>query len=284
MLRWMLLLLVLANALVWLYFQSWLAPLGLTPPPPIATATAEAPVTELAPEALRLLPAQPASEADASAGAQSSPDNRMAEAPAPSQDSSGSDTDAATPAAASGAAETPGAAEPANTAASPAPPTQVQAAPANAPADTPIAQTKPANAGVCWEARGLSPEQARALGPAGKGWELEPVALAERWIVYIGPLPGEAMNRRRGELRQANIDFRRVDKPGLAPGLALATVASEAEGQGELRRFKSRGVRDVQLKKERDAASAFTLRLPQGSNAERDALATKLGQPLVRCK
>jgi len=124
--------------------------------------------------------------------------------------------------------------------------------------------------------------------PAGS-WRLESSVEPARWIVYMGKYSGEdALAKKRAELRQLGVTFRTVNNDAFAPGLALASFASQAEAETELTRVATRGVRTARVAQERPEARGQILKVPAvdaGLRKQLDSLAPQLeGKPLQPCR
>lgn len=124
--------------------------------------------------------------------------------------------------------------------------------------------------------------------PTGS-WQLESSVEPARWIVYMGKYSGEdALAKKRAELRQLGVAFRAVNNEALAPGLALASFASQADAEKELARVATRGVRTARVAQERAEARGQILKLPAadaGLRKQLDSLAAQLeGKPLQPCR
>lgn len=256
MLRALLLLFLVANAVLWAYGQGWLASVGWSPqdhrePQRLAQ--------QVAPEALRLLPP----EGDAQLLTDASPAMPPDALPKDEADGQAAASTAAT------------------------------AAPATAPTATPAAATTPPTA--CWQVAGLPAAAgptlrealARVDGLAASAWALEAQSVPARWIVYLGPFANaDAQQQRRNALRTAGVDVRTVTTAGLQPGLALGTYSTQEAAQRALRDAGNRGVRDAKVVQERPESQTWSLRLPAVNNAQRDrvqALSPLAGQPLQPC-
>jgi hypothetical protein len=163
-------------------------------------------------------------------------------------------------------------------------------APAN-PAAVAVAPTPPAapatsapaqaEARSCWLVEGLTPVQANSLRtaltaldlPRGT-WQLDEVRGGGWWIVYMGRYNNEAqLERKKNELRALNVAFSDVPAPGMSPGLALSLHATQAAAQEALQTLGRSGVRTARVVEDRPGASSFSLRLPNASAAQRDAVA-----------
>lgn len=137
----------------------------------------------------------------------------------------------------------------------------------------------------CWQLPALPSAQAQALRRAAesqaglRGRHTESSQrLPERWLVYLGPLPdAAALAARRAALRQAGLDQRSVDVPGVGPGLALGTYSSVEAARKALAEVQQRGVGDARVVRERAASETITLRWPDLTAPETDALREALG-------
>ncbi|MBA3594925.1 MAG: SPOR domain-containing protein [Pseudomonadota bacterium] len=123
--------------------------------------------------------------------------------------------------------------------------------------------------------------------PAGS-WQFESSVEPARWIVYMGKYStDEALAKKRGELRQLGVAFRAVTNPALAPGLALASFATQADADQELARVATKGVRTARVTQERPEARGQILKLAAVDAALRaklDALKPQLtGKTLQSC-
>ncbi|MGV3498574.1 MAG: SPOR domain-containing protein [Hydrogenophaga sp.] len=273
MLRWLVIALVVANAVYYAGTHGHLAGLGW----PAAGESREPQrlTQQIEPQRLRLLNgpqgAEPVSPATGRPGpkAASTPTN-------PSSAGQPSPSPAASPQGSSAPASTPG---------SPA----VPAAP-TLPATPP---TEAATA--CWQAGGFTEEQAellraelRLLGLASSAWQLSEVRSPGRWIVYMGRYDSaEQAARKKAELRALGIEFRDVGTPGLTPGIAVGTFSSEQAARDGLQQAERRGVRTARVVQERAESVSFNLRLPAITEAQRqriDALGPAMGgRTLQRC-
>jgi len=98
--------------------------------------------------------------------------------------------------------------------------------------------------------------------PVG-AWHFDAVTVPERWIVYMGKFPNdEALVKKRGELTAMNINPQAVGNPSMAPGLALASFATQAEATTELTRLGQRGIRTAKVVQESPAGAASQLTVP----------------------
>ena len=259
MLRWAVILLVLANAGYFAWTQGYLDGMGMAP---TEQREPQRLAHQVKPETLRLLNGPKGADAP------------VAEAPAVAP------VRLETP---------PPVAAPAPAAAVPAP-----AAEAPRPAPSPPA-TEAANAPrECWQAAGFTEAQAELLraelallGLAASNWQLTESRSSGRWIVYMGRYDNtEQVERKKAELRALGVQFRELTS-GLAPGLALGTYSTEAAARQALQQTEQGGVRTAKVAQERAESVSFTLRLPAITATQRaavdglrDAMA---GKALRRC-
>ena len=123
--------------------------------------------------------------------------------------------------------------------------------------------------------------------PTGS-WQFESSTEPARWIVYMGKYPNEdALAKKRSELRQLGVAFRSVSNDALAPGLALASFAQQADADKELARVATKGVRTARVVQERAEARGQILKLAAVDavlRAQLEALKPQLeGKPLRPC-
>jgi hypothetical protein len=258
-----------------------LAPLGLVPQEEREPERLQA---QIQPDTLRLLnaPRSASTPTDAAINSSQTPATAPADSETPPTP---------TP---SLAQETAPAAEPAPPEPpAPPPPSPVVSAPPPAPpaAPTPVA----AGASACWLAVGFTAPQADTLRaaltlldlPRGS-WQLTESRSGGRWIVYMGRYDNaEQLERKKAELRELKVVFREVSAPGLGPGLALGTYSSEAAAQQALQDAVRAGVRTARVAQERAESTSFSLRLPNATPAQRNAVtglgAALAGKPLRPC-
>lgn len=270
MLRWVIAVLVLANAGYFLWTQGHLATWGLAPPDPAEPQRLD---TQIAPEALRLLntPRTPVEPPAPAAPPAPSPETGIAPGEAPP-------------------AEAPAATEPA----APAPgPDTPSVTPISLQASAPAA---PAPVTACWQAGPFTEAQAGPLQdalarlalPSG-AWQFTESRVAGRWIVYMGRFENaELLDRKKAELRAKDVAYRVISTPALGPGLALGTYSTEAAAQQALRDAVRDGVRSARVAQERAESRSFGLRLPAITAAQRSAVAglggALAGKPLEACR
>lgn len=259
MLRLVIILLVLANAGYFAWTQGALAPLGLAP---VEHAEPERLQAQIKPGSLRLLNGP-------KGDAVTEPTPEPTTAPAP--ETGGTTATETTPA----TTETTAAA------------TETASASSAAAVNTPATPTEPPPPpAACWLATGFTPAQADALrsalsasGLPRERWQLSEVKLGGRWVVYMGRYNEEQLARKKTELRGIGVAFRELSGP-LSPGLALGTYSSEAAAQQALQDVAQKGVRTARVAQERAETSAWNLRLPEVTDAQR-ATVTGLGSALA---
>lgn len=126
------------------------------------------------------------------------------------------------------------------------------------------------------------------LGLSADQWQFTEQRSGARWIVYMGRYDNAAqVDRKKAELRGIGVNFRELTASGLAPGLALGTYSSEAAAQQALRDTEQAGVRTAKVAQERAESVSFTLRLPSITDAQRTAVdglgKAMAGKTLRRC-
>lgn len=107
----------------------------------------------------------------------------------------------------------------------------------------------------CLQAGLFNEEQTSALRSRLQGsslpegsWVLESTVESARWMVYMGKYSGlEAVNKKKGELRQLHVNFDALNNPALEPGLSLGVFASQAEAENAMAGIARRGVRTAKV-------------------------------------
>lgn len=262
MLRWAIVLLVLANAGYFAWTRGYLDGLGIAP---AEQREPQRLAGQVRPEALRLLNGPKGADAP------------VAQAP---------------PATTPSPPEAPPVASP-----TPAAPAQ---APAPA-AEAPPPQAAPSSAATnnapreCWQAAGFTEAQTELLraelallGLTANSWQLTENRSTGRWIVYMGRYDNtEQVERKKAELRALGVQFRELTTSGLAPGLALGTYSTEAAAKQALQQTEQGGVRTAKVAQERAESVSFSLRLPSITDAQRAAVdglrEAMAGKTLRRC-
>lgn len=259
MLRFTLLVLLLANGGYLAWSQGWMASLGWTPQ---VQSEPQRLQQQVRPDVLRIVPA---TEYAAPAAAEAVP----VLAAAPAVNSADMLNDAA-PMAAS--------------APIPAPATL----PTSPPPLPPVEPAICLQAGSFDEVQSKVVEQAvRKLSLPSGSWEMVPTQITGRWMVYIGKFANEtALEKRRAELRNRKIAYDRAGG-NLEPGLSLGRFSTEEAATRELTHMLQQGVRGSRVVQERASSTVYTLRLPQVTGAQHSQLSALepvlLDKPLRRC-
>jgi hypothetical protein len=108
--------------------------------------------------------------------------------------------------------------------------------------------------------------QASTLAP--DAWQLNTLAVPERWVVYIGKFANpQAVDKKRAELTALNIKSDPVTAAHLVPGLSLGRFDSEAHASEDLSRLRKLGVRTARVMQERAATQSTVLKLPAATEA-----------------
>ena len=283
MLRWLVLVLLLANAGYLAWSQQWLAGLGLAP---ATEAEPERLQRQIAPEALRILPGQ-GGQAGKGVGNESGMNKDLASASAAASTASSNAAEAVdeavpapAPAPATPAAESAAASAPPGPAA-PQPAVVVSAA--GAPADSgrttvPVA----AERGECLQAGPFDTAEATAWRRAASvlpqgSWSLERRTTPGRWMVYLGKFAdADALGKKRAELRARNVSYDRAGVAALEPGLSLGRFSTEEAADralAMLERKNGDAVRTARVVVDRPEVVSFQLRLPLVDSALRAQLA-----------
>ena len=263
MLRWVIVLLVLANAGYFAWTQGYLDGIGMAP---VDQREPERLAQQVRPEALRLLnspqnastPVPEVPVAPPAAAAATQPQTGVSEATLPSPSA------------------TPSIAPPA-----------ITAPPAAAAATATVAANEKAPR-ACWQASSFTEPQAELLraelallGIPASQWQLTELRSSARWFVYMGRYDNAAqLDRKKAELRGIGVNFREINAPGLAPGLALGTYSTEAAAQQALRDTEQAGVRTAKVAQERAESVSLSLRLPAITETQRAAI-DRLGKAMA---
>ena len=284
MLRWLVLVLLLANAGYFAWSQHWLGGLGWAP---VSESEPERLRQQIEPEALRILPGQGGSSSN------NNNSNTVAKADAPAV-SVPVFTPAQVPALpASPAAEAPAAN---GTPQMPAAAVDGSGVTVSAAGAAAVATPLPvaAERGECLQAGPFDSAQADAWRRAASvlpqgSWSLERSATPGRWMVYLGRFAdADALAKKRVELRARNISFDRAGVAALEPGLSLGRFSSEEAAERALATLARRNdVRNARVVVERPESISFQLRLPlvdAGLRAQLNALRPALaGNALRSC-
>jgi hypothetical protein len=94
-------------------------------------------------------------------------------------------------------------------------------------------------------------------------WVLEEQPISARWIVYMGKYSApDALEKKRAEVVAMNLKPESLNNPTLEPGFSLGGFAVQADAEAELSRLASRGLHTARVVQEREARTAYQLRLP----------------------
>ena len=116
---------------------------------------------------------------------------------------------------------------------------------------------------------------------AADAWQLNTVAVPERWVVYIGKFANaQALDKKRAELTLMNIKSDPVSAPHLTLGLSLGRFDTEANANQELDRLRKDGVRTARVMQERAASQSTLLKLPAATDSVK-AQVLGLGEALA---
>lgn len=125
-----------------------------------------------------------------------------------------------------------------------------------------------------------------ALAPGT--WQIEPIPVPARWIVYMGKFANaEALAKKQGELAAMKLAPQALTNPDLEIGLSLGGFATQAEATAELNKLAQRGIRTAKVLLERQEGKLSQLKLPAVSAEMKAQLAdfkpSLAGKPLHSC-
>lgn len=251
MLRFLIVMLLLANGLYYAWAQGHLAGLGLTPH---SQREPQRMAAQIKPEVLKLQSAGDARRA-AAASATANPSAALSAAPT---------ANAIAGASAQGTGD--------NT------------APSAASKPTECLQTALLNDTTVSAVRSA----ASAALPSGS-WTLEAATEPGRWIIYMGKYANqEAVSKKKAELRQLDVAFEPLQKVDLEPGISLGGFVAQADANQALNALAKQGVRTAKVVQETAPARGQVLRLPAVDDALRSRLEpvrSALGTQVLRaCK
>ncbi len=244
MIRFAIVLLLLANAGYYAFSQGMLRSLGWAPHNPSEPERLQ---QQVKPDELRILSSQELEQAQKQTQTQST------------------------------AAETP------HTPAEPAPaPAPVASAEADKPVEKPAEKVaeKPAEKPVekpekkeCLTAGSFDSKQVESLRlqlaklPEGS-WKLDSSTASGRWMVYVGKFSSqEALDTRRNELRGMDISTDRARVASLEPGISLGRFSTEEAAERHQATMAKKGVTGSKVVVERPETTSYTLRLPKADAA-----------------
>lgn len=281
MLRIVIVLLVVANAVYFAWARGHLQALGLGPSQPApATPEAHAP---LRPEAVQVVQSPP-TPAQPEAAQQSSPPPvipvLVAQNTPPLAEAEQAPQELAAPPQASEAAAP-------DTPAQEQPPSPAAAAPAPPPAPVPPPPPPPAPPvpKQCMAFGPLTAEQAEPVRAVLQSWpraqwRWEQQSVNGRWMVLWAKVNDDLLsNARRAELQSKNIAFERLRSGPHAGGFSLGRFSSEAAAQQQKRNLERRGITGATVVLEREAAVLYTVQFPDYA-AVREQVRRELGRHL----
>lgn len=282
MLRIVIVLLVVANAVYFAWARGHLQALGLGPSQPApATPEAHAP---LRPEAVQVVQ-RPPTPAQPEAAQQSSPPPVIPvlvaqNTPPLVDEAEQAPQELVAPPQASEAAAP-------DTPAQEQPPSPAAAAPAPPPAPVPPPPPPPAPPAPkqCMAFGPLTAEQAEPVRAVLQSWpraqwRWEQQSVNGRWMVLWAKVNDDLLsNARRAELQSKNIAFERLRSGPHAGGFSLGRFSSEAAAQQQKRNLERRGITGATVVLEREAAVLYTVQFPDYA-AVREQVRRELGRHL----
>lgn len=155
-------------------------------------------------------------------------------------------------------------------------------------ADTPPA-TQCLQAGLYTEAQTAALRTSLQTALPSGGWTIESSVEPARWMVYMGKYADvEALNKKRGELRQRRVSFEPLNNAALEPGLSLGTFLTQDEAVSELARIATHGVKTARVIQSRPEIRGQRLKLAAVDaqlRAQLDGLKPQLlGKTLENCR
>lgn len=256
MIRFAIVLLLLANAGYYAFSQGMLRSLGWGPEDPSEPERVQ---QQVKPEALRILTPQEAKQAQEqarTAPAEPAPAPAPVAAPAPEPAAVAVAEPAADSADKTAAEADKLVAKPTDKA-------------TDKPADKLADKAEKPEKKECLVAGSFDAKQVDALRlqlaklPEGS-WRLDSSTSAGRWMVYVGKFSSqEALDTRRDELRALDISTDRARIASLEPGISLGRFSSEEAAERHLATMGKKGVSGAKVVVERPEALSYTVRLPK---------------------
>ncbi len=130
----------------------------------------------------------------------------------------------------------------------------------------------------------------RLQGSLAEGsWVLESSVEPARWMVYMGKYNSvDAVNKKKGELRQLHVTFDALNNAALEPGLSLGVFGSKDEADTAMAGIAKRGVRTAKVIQSQAEVRGQRLKLPAvdaALRAQLDAIKPQLaGKSLQACR
>lgn len=95
-------------------------------------------------------------------------------------------------------------------------------------------------------------------------WKLDSTTSAGRWMVYVGKFSSQdALDKRREELRALDISTDRARLASLEPGISLGRFSTEEAAERHLAAMGKKGVSGAKVVVDRPETINYTLRLPR---------------------
>ena len=125
-----------------------------------------------------------------------------------------------------------------------------------------------------------------ALAPGT--WQLDPVRVPARWIVYMGKFASaEGLSKKKEELFAMRLTPQSLINPALEIGLSLGAFDSQEAANAELAKLNLRGIRTARVVQEYPEGQQTQLKLPALTNELKvrlnDIKAALAGKSLHNC-
>lgn len=128
---------------------------------------------------------------------------------------------------------------------------------------------------ICLQTEALDEAQFKKLQTAlqqsnltSDSWQVLNAVMNERWMVYMGKFPNDAeMEKRRTELRARKIGYDRAGG-NFEPGLSLGRFSSEEAATRELGVLLKQGIRGARVVQERATQTVYALRFARVTAAQ----------------
>jgi hypothetical protein len=119
-------------------------------------------------------------------------------------------------------------------------------------------------------------------------WQLDPVLVPARWIVYMGKFANaEGLAKKRDELAVMRLTPQVLTNPTLEIGLSLGAFDDQTAADAELAKLNLRGIRTAKVVQEFQERQQTQLKLPAVTNELKvrlnDIKAALAGKPLQNC-
>ncbi|MEG0921915.1 MAG: SPOR domain-containing protein [Comamonas sp.] len=144
---------------------------------------------------------------------------------------------------------------------------------AEKPAEKPVDKPEKPEKKECLTAGSFDAKQVESLRlqlaklPEGS-WKLDSSTTNGRWMVYVGKFSSqEALDKRRDELRAMEISTDRARVVALEPGISLGRFSTEEAAERHLATMGKKGVSGAKVVIDRPEITSYTLRLPKVDTA-----------------